>query len=284
MYAFPIYGTDPEKCVSNSDCGLYPYEVCDVSQSECEHKKVFPPTMLEIAGLATFSFVMALCVVAGIGGGGIAVSLIIAFFKFTTKPAVAASSFSILINSIMRYFYNWNTRNPSKKGMVLIDYSLATVMSPTTLAGSQIGSLVLESFPDLYIQVLLTLLLGALGIQSARKALELHRKEEEQKRVEQLDFDGTPATTTVDTKEITRGVNQSTLDSSRGTALTNNASTNSPLIVAQKASDEIEEDENNDNIAVHSVLNDFISIAGKKFKLGKDAESDKELHDLNALI
>lgn len=79
---------------------------------------------------------MALCVVAGIGGGGIAVALVIAFFKFSTKPAVAISSFSILVNAIMRYLYNWRTKHPSKHGMVLIDYSLATIMSPTTLAGS----------------------------------------------------------------------------------------------------------------------------------------------------
>ena len=107
---------------------------------------------------------MALCVVAGIGGGGIAVSLIIAFFKFTTKPAVAISSFSILINAIMRYVYNWKTKHPTKKGMVLVDYSLATIMSPTTLAGSQIGSIMLKTFPALWIQVLLTLLLGLLGV------------------------------------------------------------------------------------------------------------------------
>ena len=107
---------------------------------------------------------MALCVVAGIGGGGIAVALVIAFFKFTTKPAVAISSFSILVNAIMRYIYNWRTKHPSKHGMVLIDYSLATIMSPTTLAGSQIGSIVLKVFPALYIQVLLTLLLGLLGV------------------------------------------------------------------------------------------------------------------------
>ena len=107
---------------------------------------------------------MALCVVAGIGGGGIAVALVIAFFKFTTKPAVAISSFSILVNAIMRYIYNWRTKHPTKQGMVLIDYSLATIMSPTTLAGSQIGSIVLKVFPALYIQVLLTLLLGLLGV------------------------------------------------------------------------------------------------------------------------
>ena len=102
----------------------------------CGHKKVFPPEILEIIGLVVFSFVMALCVVAGIGGGGIAVALVIAFFKFSTKPAVAISSFSILVNAIMRYLYNWRTKHPSKHGMVLIDYSLATIMSPTTLAGS----------------------------------------------------------------------------------------------------------------------------------------------------
>ena len=107
---------------------------------------------------------MALCVVAGIGGGGIAVALVIAFFKFTTKPAVAISSFSILVNAVMRYLYNWRTKHPTKQGMVLIDYSLATIMSPTTLAGSQIGSIVLKVFPALYIQVLLTLLLGLLGV------------------------------------------------------------------------------------------------------------------------
>ena len=160
-------GFDIDKCETNAECDLYPYEVCGIKVAgECGHKKVFPPTALEIGGLITFSLVMALCVVAGIGGGGIAVSLIIAFFKFTTKPAVALSSFSILINSIMRYIYNWKTPNPSKNkpGMALVDYSLASVMSPTTLAGSQIGALVLETFPSLYIQILLTILLGLLGI------------------------------------------------------------------------------------------------------------------------
>ena len=156
-----------QTCEHDKECDQYPYYRCNIIKPDkkyCGHKEVWPPTPLEIAGLATFSFVMALCVVAGIGGGGIAVSLIIAFFKFTTKPAVAISSFSILINAIMRYVYNWKTKHPTKKGMVLVDYSLATIMSPTTLAGSQIGSIMLKTFPSLWIQVLLTLLLGLLGV------------------------------------------------------------------------------------------------------------------------
>ena len=136
-----------------------------------------PPEMTEVIGLLSFAFVMALCTVAGIGGGGIAISLIIAFFKFTTKPAVAISSFTILVCSTMRFLYNFNSTNPEKPGMILLDYSLATVMMPTTLAGSQIGSYFYIMFPSLYITILLTLLLGVLGWQSARKAMELHEKE-----------------------------------------------------------------------------------------------------------
>jgi uncharacterized membrane protein YfcA len=50
-------------------------------------------------------------------------------------------------------------RNPDKPGMNVLDYSLASIMMPTTLAGSQIGSYLLRFFPALYIQVALTLLL-----------------------------------------------------------------------------------------------------------------------------
>lgn len=139
-----------------------------------------PPELKEIAGLFTFAFIMALCTVAGIGGGGIAVSLIIAFFKFTTKPAVAISSFTILVCTVMRFMYNFKSKNPEKPGMILLDYSLASVMMPTTLAGSQFGSFFFMIFPSLYIQVLLTILLGLLGWQSSRKAMELHEKETRQ--------------------------------------------------------------------------------------------------------
>ena len=94
---------------------------------------------------------MALCMVAGGGLGVFAISMLIAFFRFDTKQAVAISSFSILICTTMRFFYNFKTRNPQKPHMILIDYGLASVMMPTTIAGSQIGGYVLLIFPALYI-------------------------------------------------------------------------------------------------------------------------------------
>jgi len=120
---------------------------------------------------------MALCTVAGIGGGGIAISMLEAFFKFETKAAVAVSSFSILVCTMMRFIYNFKTKHPDKPHMNVLDYSLASIMMPTTLAGSQIGGYILIVFPALYIQVALTLLLVFLSYTTFKKALQLHRKE-----------------------------------------------------------------------------------------------------------
>ena len=132
-------------CRRDLDCKER-YHVCGIVESGvCDHKNVFPTEKIEIIGVFTFAFIMGLCTVAGIGGGGIAISLIIAFFNFTTKPAVAISSFSILLCTSMRFLYNFRTMNPEKPNVILIDYSLATIMMPTTLAGSQLGSIVLKA-------------------------------------------------------------------------------------------------------------------------------------------
>jgi len=122
---------------------------------------------------------MALCTVAGIGGGGVANSMLIYFFKFETKPAVAISSFSILVCTTMRFFYNFRTKNPDKgkSHMNVLDYGLASIMMPTTLAGSEICGYVLLVFPSLYIQAMLTVLLAFLTYQTTKKGLQIHRKE-----------------------------------------------------------------------------------------------------------
>lgn len=61
--------------------------------------------------------------------------------------------------------------------MNVLDYGLASIMMPTTLAGSQIGGYVLLIFPSLYIQVFLTLLLAFLTYLTTKKGMQLHKKE-----------------------------------------------------------------------------------------------------------
>lgn len=136
----------------------------------------------EYFGLLAFMLVMALCQVAGIGGGGLDEPLNMAFFKFTTKEAVGLSSFIILFCTISRTIYTFKARNPDKPGTVVTDYSLAVIMMPTTLAGSQLGVFVLNSSPAIVIQTLLTITMALLAFQSCRKAKELMKKEDEAKK------------------------------------------------------------------------------------------------------
>ena len=130
----------------------------------CGHKKVFPVLPLEIGGIITFSLIMALSNVAGVGGGGIAIVILIAMFTFDTKPAIAISSFSIFLTTLARFIMNFKQRHPEKDNVVVIDYDLVAIMMPTTLAGAQFGAIILVAFPTVIITGLLTLMLGALAI------------------------------------------------------------------------------------------------------------------------
>jgi len=86
----------------------------------------------------------------------------------------------ILMAAIGRFIYTMSQRHPEKEHTVVVDYSLATVMVSTTLAGSQLGSKIfLKSFPPLIIQVLLEILLVFLAIQSFFKARQVSKKEDE---------------------------------------------------------------------------------------------------------
>jgi uncharacterized membrane protein YfcA len=74
--------------------------------------------------------------IAGIGGGGIIVAIGMALFGFTTKPAIAMSSFATLVATLGSFFFNLRLRHPEKPQTVLVDYGLPCLMMPTTLVGA----------------------------------------------------------------------------------------------------------------------------------------------------
>lgn len=168
---------EAEPCIVDSDCEYYPYTLCDNETKFCYHKPMFPTTGLEIAGVIVFSIIKAASNVAGIGGGGITIPIVMQFFYFTTKPAIAISSFAILVGSFARFAVNWREKHPEKPNVVSIDYGMTMVMMPTTLAGAQIGSFILITFPSLAIQIMLTIMLLFLTIKSAQKGCQIYKKE-----------------------------------------------------------------------------------------------------------
>jgi uncharacterized membrane protein YfcA len=163
------------ECELSEDCPDFPWYNC--KEGSCVHKDVFPIFPIEIVGLIIFCMFMALANVAGVGGGGVAIPLIMAFFHFKTKKAIAISSFTILCCTTARFILNFKEKHPEKPNVTVIDYGMTTVMMPATLVGAQVGALMLLMFPALVIQIILTIVLGLLAWQSTRKAIQITKKE-----------------------------------------------------------------------------------------------------------
>lgn len=120
---------------------------------------------------------MLLSTVGGIGGGGVAIPLAMYFFELSLKKSIAVSSFSIMLATISRWLFNINERHPEKPNCACLDYGLANVMMPLTILGSLIGAYFYAAFPELYLQIILTLLLMMLTWASWTKFLQIYRKE-----------------------------------------------------------------------------------------------------------
>ena len=135
----------------------------------------------EIVGSFVFALIMLLSNVGGIGGGGVAIPLVMVFFNFTMKPAIAISSFSIMCATLARFFFNFNERHP-EKNTTSIDYGMTNVMMPLILIGSLTGAYVYVAFPDIVLQIILTILLFILMAESGRKFIETYKKESEAKK------------------------------------------------------------------------------------------------------
>lgn len=115
--------------------------------------------------------------VGGIGGGGVTVPLAEGFFKLNTKPAIALSSFTIMISTLSAGIFNMYQKHPEKPNQVLIDYGLTIIMMPCVLVGSLIGTYFYKAMPDLIIQIILTITLFLISLQSIFKLKQICKKE-----------------------------------------------------------------------------------------------------------
>ena len=101
---------------------------------------------------------LALANVGGIGGGGLIIPITMAFFRFTTKEAIAISGFTILMGSVARFIVSINQRHPDKDATI-IEYNIVIVMMPLVLVGSFVGVLVNITLPSFVLCIMLTLIL-----------------------------------------------------------------------------------------------------------------------------
>lgn len=122
------------KCKETADCIYFnPYFECKPVKGEqggavdkadenteaqvekhCVHKDLWPLYPKEWIGTICFSMFMLVANIAGIGGGGIAIPMAIYFFELNFKKAIPVSSFSIMLSTVARFFFNFNEKHPEK--------------------------------------------------------------------------------------------------------------------------------------------------------------------------
>jgi uncharacterized membrane protein YfcA len=147
---------------------------------------VFPIEWQEFVGAFTLAITISLCNAAGIGGGGIIVTIGITLFTFSPKEAVAMSNFVIFFGCITRYIRNFHNKHPLKDA-TSIDYGIVTCQLPLVMLGTFVGVQVNELLPETLVFILLFVTLiyltykaGVKGYQSFMK----DRKEAAKKRDE----------------------------------------------------------------------------------------------------
>lgn len=165
----------------DSDC--YGHEdgwySCDTQLMTCVHKSLFPMKQIEIWGTFVLTITIALCIISGIGGGGVVLPLLMIFFNLPTKTAVAVSGVKTLLGGLVRYHTILNERHPEKDA-VSLDYSMSVLMLPTVLVGSITGVFLNKILPELILNILLTLLLAGLTLMASTKAKSIYKKESEE--------------------------------------------------------------------------------------------------------
>ena len=262
------------------DCGDYPYKLCGIHEPNvCSHKQIFPITFLEVIGLITFAAFMALSNIAGIGGGGVAVPLLIGFFHLDTKEAIAVSSLNIAITTLTRFILNFHRKHPEKPNVSVIDYNILTIMMPTCMAGAQIGAFILITFPDLYIVIALTFTVAALCKETYNRALII-TEQEEKKKLEDVNkslFD----------KPIERLDSNVTESDPLMSLKSASPQTVFEMTSIQRSSYETEDNQEPTDAEVPQAVakpTQMIEISGHTFPLGVSEEQDFALHKLKALV
>lgn len=170
-----------DKCSVNADCDGHEegWYSCDTETKTCKHKALFPMKQIEIWGTIVLTITIALCIISGIGGGGVVLPLLMIFFNLPTKTAVAVSGVKTLLGGIVRYHTILNERHPEKDATSL-DYSMSVLMLPTVLVGSITGVFLNKILPELILNILLTLLLGGLTFMASTKAKSIYKKESDE--------------------------------------------------------------------------------------------------------
>ncbi|KAF2072385.1 hypothetical protein CYY_006303 [Polysphondylium violaceum] len=168
-------------CFDDSEChAINDQWICE--QQLCVHKTLFHNEISywDIIGFVLLFLGCALSSGGGVGGGGIYIPILILVSKWDPKSSIPLSNCLVAGCSLANLIQNFPRRHPHANRH-LIDFSVALLIEPLTLAGTIFGVYLHTYFPPLVILLLLVVTLGFTSYKTISKGVDLYKSEMKKK-------------------------------------------------------------------------------------------------------
>eukprot|EP01135_Chromosphaera_perkinsii_P003721 Nk52_evm39s252 gene=Nk52_evmTU39s252 len=170
-------------CIVDSDCT--PSHYCKintsvVSKGTCQHTALRPLTLDDVISGFLALLGSSLSVVAGVGGGGLYVPILMLILGFEADEAVPLSKAMILGGALINAYFLWNLRVYDKandRPVAAVDMNALLLLTPMCLSGTVLGALLNVLLPNILIIVLLCVVLGYSAYKIFLKYLKERRKD-----------------------------------------------------------------------------------------------------------
>ncbi|CAD8198468.1 unnamed protein product [Paramecium pentaurelia] len=133
-------------CTFQSECvSLY-----NCIDGICTHKNFFPPTFPELIGMLSIAIFTGFASLAGIGGGGVVVSLMTMFFNYSQKEALLGVFLPIFGAALGNFINLAQQEDPQTKSPV-VKIRSGIVVCPAMIIGSMVGLILNKILPEFFL-------------------------------------------------------------------------------------------------------------------------------------
>ena len=146
----------------------------------CLHKTLFPANERDLWGGAALFGAITIAGAVGIGGGGLAVPIMVMVMNFHVKEAVPLSHVIVFGSALAQNAINIPRRHPLSSARPLVDAEVALLLMPCMLGGHSLGVLLGPALPSTWIESVAVVVLLFAAIKTLLAAHKAYRLEDEE--------------------------------------------------------------------------------------------------------
>ena len=141
------------------------------------HKELTPMVANDFISPLILMIGIGISNMAGVGGGGITMPVLLVILGFLPSEAVPISNFMIFLGCVTRLIVNFKDKHPIYKHKPAIHFDYMIILLPMALIGTLLGVFINLIFPDLLINIFMVLILCFVSYKSTKKGISLYKTE-----------------------------------------------------------------------------------------------------------